>query len=67
MTNATLVSEPSSKLINCEQMRLFARDKDSIRDKDKEVSPKQIADDTVWYDIAEKSRNRLLQLANWHP
>jgi hypothetical protein len=41
-TNATLVSEPSSKLINCEQIRLFARDKDSVRDKDKEVSPKQI-------------------------
>jgi uncharacterized protein (UPF0548 family) len=29
-----------------------------ICDKDKEVSPKQIADDTVWYDIFAFSRPR---------
>ena len=34
-TNATLVSEPSSKLINCEQIRLFSGDKDSVRDKER--------------------------------
>jgi hypothetical protein len=59
MTNATLVSQPSSKLINCGQIRLFARDKDPIRDKGKEVSPKQIAENLSQF-VQKSSRTGLV-------